>query len=110
MKRILIAKIISLVATVMSCIVFFFLITGREIVPAVGACLVFAPMLALVSYCFCGFLKAIGTPFSAAKWGFVMAPFHVNLFAVLIMFILGLLAVCYIPVIPVFKRATEWGQ
>ena len=110
MKRITIAKILSLVGTALGCIGFFNLVTGAEITKLIGMCFFFAPMLALVSYCFCGFMKALGLPFSAAKWGFLVAPFPANLAAVLILFVLGILAVCFFPVVAVFKRAAELGS
>ena len=109
MKRISIAKIIAAAATVMAGVSIFCLASGASDSMLMSAGLVLAPMLAIVAYCLCGFFKALGTPFSLAKWGFLFAPFPMNLLAVVILFLVGLLSVAFIPMIPVFKRASELG-
>ena len=110
MKRITIAKVLSLAASVMGAIALYTMFLGKEDAGALAVMTMFlSPMLALVSYCLCGFFKALGTPFSAAKWGFLIAPFPFSLVAVVVLFIAGCLSVVYIPVIPVFKRAAELG-
>ena len=109
MKRINIAKILSAIATAMGCVALYFSFSGQEAPAFVILSYVLVPLLAIVSYCLCGFFKAICTPFSAAKWGFFIAPFPINLCMVLALFLAGLLSVIYLPAIPVFKRAAELG-
>ena len=109
MKRITIAKILALVGSVLGGmgLYYMFFNTNAPEYMIIGTFL--APLLAVISYCLCGFFKALGTPFNWAKWGFVVAPFPTNLLAVLILFIVGIFAAAYIPVVPVFKRAAELG-
>lgn len=107
MNRITIAKILAVVASVMGAICIYYEIFGTEAPSFVSLCMILTPLLAFVSYCLCGFFKALGTPFSLAKWGFLIAPFPANLVAVVILFALGFVSVVYFPVVPVFKRAAE---
>ncbi len=109
MKRINIAKIMSVIATglcVYACYHMFFE-TANE-AAAIG-CMFFGIFLGLVSYCFCGLVNAIVTPFSLAKWGFFFGPFPMNLVNVVALFIFGIFAVLVLPAYPVFRRARELG-
>lgn len=91
MKRITIAKILAAVASVMGVISLYNVGFVENASTFAIMCMFLSPLLALVSYCLCGFFKALGTPFSLAKWGFLIAPFPVNLIAVVILFMVGLL-------------------
>lgn len=90
MKRITIAKILAVAASVMSAISIYYMCASTEIPDLAGMGLIISPMLAFVSYCLCGFFKALGTPFSFVKLGLVVAPFPGNLAAVLILFVVGI--------------------
>ena len=109
MKRITIAKILAAAATVLGVLGIYFLGRMGDAPEFMGLGLVLSPLLAVVAYCLCGFGKALGTPFSLAKWGFLMAPFPMNLLVVILLFVVGLVSIAYIPLIPVCKRAAELG-
>ena len=113
MKRIIIAKILATVASILGIagIYYMFSCTSGAAVPEgiMTAGLILSPLLAIVAYCLCGFFKALGTPFSLAKWGFLVSPFPVNLLVVIALFLVGLVSIAYIPMIPVFRRAAELG-
>jgi hypothetical protein len=109
MNRITIAKILAVVASVMGAISVYHTSFGVEPTGFASLCMYISPLLAFASYCLCGFFKALATPFSIAKWGFLIAPFPVNLAVVVLMFLLGILSIIYFPVVPVFKSAAELG-
>ncbi len=109
MKRITIAKILAIAASAMGTISLYSLVVGGDTSDFVAACMVLAPLLGFVSYCLCGFFKAICTPFGLAKWGFLVAPFPFSLVVVVVLFLVGILSIAYIPAIPVLKRAAELG-
>ena len=109
MKRITIAKILSLVGSVLGGMALYYIFSEGNAPEFMSIGMFLAPLLAFVSYCMCGFFKALGTPFSWAKWGFVIAPFPANLLAVVLLFLLGMLSVAFLPAAPVFKRAAELG-
>lgn len=119
MNRIKIAKILSLIATFFSvggCIVFILIglanLKGGQAAEAYAAD-EYAAMyvissslgviLGIVSYCFCGFGKAIRLPLSMAKW----CLRHGIAVFVLPAFLIGIYVPILLPAIPVFKAAKE---
>ena len=109
MKKINIAKVLSQIATALCVFGFYNVFLETSMAGAGAACIVLGVPLGLVSYCFCGLVSAIGTPFSWAKWGFFFGPFPVNLLNVVALFLAGIFFVIAVPAVPVFRRATQLG-
>ena len=107
MKRLQIAQIIALVATVAS--VIGWILYSKHI--AFGAILLaIGCILGLASYLFGGFLNAVKMSWSIAKWGWVIAPFPMNLVVGGVTFFFALMAFAFIPIIPVRKTYLERMQ
>lgn len=105
MNRYKIAKILSLVATVMCVVGVYGLFTEPE--GTLATICYIGVLLTLVTYCICGLGEAFKICFSFARKGLRDYIFPYNLCQAVIFFCLGVLLLMFVPVFPVFRAAAK---
>lgn len=102
MNRLKIAQYIALGATVSS--VTGLIVSGNSggIFTGIGGVLAMLGMLAaVVSYMFGGFGKALSIAGKIAKWGWIVIPFPYDILTGICAFIFMIIALLFLPIIPV---------
>lgn len=104
-KRFVIAQYIATGATAATVIGF---LTSRIASPDAGlVIMVLGALAGVVSYLFAGLLKAIKMAFGIAKLGWIFVPFPLCIVTYIVMFMVGMFALCFVPIIPVRKAYKE---
>ncbi len=105
MNRFKIALIIAGVATVLEIIGLLInhFFEGAHGEGAIGVGI----LLGLVSYLFAGLLTALKMAKNIGIFGFIFAPFPVNIFIGLLTIVFALYALLFLPIIPIFKAYRE---
>ena len=106
MKRLQIAQYIAIVATAFSTIgLGLGFLFKSSAFPMIVMMIGF--VIGLAAYVFGGLGKAISMALEIAKWGWIVAPFPVDLFTGPASFICALFLLVFFPIIPVRKAYNE---
>lgn len=105
MKRLKIAQFIALGATILS--VIGAAIGGFGTSDFGMTLLVIGFFAGIVSYCFGGLFKALSMAMKIAKWGWIAIPFPFGFFIFPVTFFVAIVALVFLPIIPVRKAYKE---
>ena len=75
---------------------------SQSLLSEVSWALILGGLLAgIVSFFFRGFGQVFGIAWRIARWGFIAVPFPINLFAVIVTFLVAFFVLFLIPIVPV---------
>lgn len=97
--RLKIAKVIAIVATVISVLGFILMVAGKSN----GTIWCIGIMIGIASYIFGGLIEALKMIWKIGITGFIVMPFPTNIAAGTATIIVGLFVACSLPIIPIQK-------